>query len=121
MMKNRLQKTANSVEYSTHFRSADNILSGQSKNSVHPIASHCLQPVGAGVCGAEGYVRRWLCGGLREAPLSVAVAGLVLYATTWHLPEWILPGAREYTPFGYKGLVLRLERHFSGSRNVERT
>ena len=36
---------------------------------------------------------------------------LVLYVTTWHLPEWILAGVRDYKPFGYMGLVQRIERH----------
>jgi len=55
---------------------------------------------------------------VRRSPLSVLkrtaiVLLLIVYATAWHLPEWILPGAREYKPFGYGSLLLRLQRHTS--------
>ncbi len=45
--------------------------------------------------------------------LRTGAMALVLfaYATTWHLPEWILPGAREYRPFGYSSLLSRISRH----------
>ena len=41
----------------------------------------------------------------------VATLAVIVYATTWRLPEWILLGARDYRPFGYSNLLQRVDRH----------
>ena len=42
---------------------------------------------------------------------TAAAILLFLYATLWHLPEWVIAGAREYRPFGYESLLRRASHH----------